>query len=106
MHPAACLSDSDDITSRLGEITRLAIIIHGSGDAAISAECVDITRKGLQNADDIVWVDGAANAPNITHPDIVNASLRLFLERVAQPGDRTWASARTQPDPLKFACYF
>ena len=39
-------------------------------------------RKDLQNPNDIVWMDGAAHAPNITHPDIENASLRLFLERI------------------------
>ena len=39
-------------------------------------------RKGLQNADDIVWVNDAVHAAIITYSDIVTVSLRLFLERV------------------------
>ena len=74
--------DRDDIIPKLGEITCPAIIVHGTEDAAISADSVEIMHNGLQNADDIVWVKGAAHAANITHANIVNASLRSFLDRV------------------------
>ena len=81
-HPADCLLDRDDIIPKLGEITCPAIIVHGTEDAAISADSVETMYNGLQNADDIVWVEGAAHAANITHADTVNASLRSFLDRV------------------------
>ena len=81
-HPADCLLDRDDIIPKLGEITCPAIIVHVTEDAAISADSVEIMHNGLQNADDIVWVKGAAHAANITHANIVNASLRSFLDRV------------------------
>lgn len=83
LHPSGCLLDRDDITSRIGEITCPALIIHGTADTAISAERATALRAGLRNAEDIVWVEGAAHAANLTHPHIVNPPLRAFLERVA-----------------------
>lgn len=82
-HPSGCLLDRDDITSRIGEISCPALIIHGTNDTAISADRAKALRKGLRNAQDIVWVEGAAHAANLTHPHIVNPPLRAFLERVA-----------------------
>ena len=82
-HPSGCLLDRDDITSRIGEISCPALIIHGTNDTAISADRAEALRKGLRNAQDIVWVEGAAHAANLTHPHIVNPPLRAFLERVA-----------------------
>ncbi|MFM8645527.1 MAG: alpha/beta fold hydrolase, partial [Actinomycetota bacterium] len=75
--------ERDDISARLGEIACPAIIIHGTNDTAISAERAEALRKGLRNAGDIVWVQGAAHAANLTHPNAVNPPLRAFLERVA-----------------------
>jgi serine/threonine protein kinase len=83
VHSSGCLLDRDDITARIGEITCPALIIHGTHDTAISAERAEALRNGLRNADDIVWVQGAAHASNLTHPQIVNPPLRAFLERVA-----------------------
>lgn len=83
VHPAGCLLDRDDITARLGEITCPAIIIHGTNDTAISTERAEALKKGLRNSEAIVWVDGAAHAANLTHPQAVNPPLRAFLERVA-----------------------
>lgn len=82
-HPSGCLLDRDDITSRIGEISCPALIIHGTNDTAISADRAEALRKGLRNAQDIVWVEGATHAANLTHPHIVNPPLRAFLERVA-----------------------
>ena len=82
-HPSGCLLDRDDITSRIGEISCPALIIHGTNDTAIGADRAEALRKGLRNAQDIVWVEGAAHAANLTHPHIVNPPLRAFLERVA-----------------------
>lgn len=83
VHPSGCLLDRDDISSRLSEITCPALIIHGTNDTAISAERAEALKNGLRNADGIVWVEGAAHAANLTHPDAVNPPLRAFLERVA-----------------------
>ena len=83
VHSAGCLLDRDDITARLGEITCPALVIHGTQDASFSAERAEALRKGLHNAEEIVWVQGAGHASNLTHPHIVNPPLRAFLERVA-----------------------
>ena len=83
VHPSACLLERDDVTSRLGEIKCPAIIIHGTNDNAISAERAEALRRGLKKSENIVWVEGAAHAANLTHPHIVNPPLRAFLERVA-----------------------
>lgn len=83
IHPSACLLERDDISARLSEITCPALIVHGTNDTAISAERAEALRKGLRNSDDIVWVEGAAHAANLTHPHLVNPPLRAFLERVA-----------------------
>ena len=82
-HPSGCLLDRDDITARIGAITCPAIVIHGTQDTAIAAERAEALHKGLRCVDDIVWVEGAAHASNLTHPHIVNPPLRAFLERVA-----------------------
>ena len=48
------------------------------GDAR--AEALD---EGLPNSAGIVRVPGAAHAPNLTHPEVVNPPLRSFLEEHA-----------------------
>lgn len=83
IHPSGCLLDRDDITSRISEITCPALVIHGSADTAISADRAEALKAGLRGAQDIVWVEGAAHAANLTHPHIVNPPLRAFLEQVA-----------------------
>jgi len=83
VHPSACLLERDDISGRLGEINCPALIVHGTNDTAISAERAEALHKGLRNSDNIVWVEGAAHAANLTHPHLVNPPLRAFLERVA-----------------------
>ena len=81
-HPAACLLQRDDIFPYVGKLTCPAIIVYGTEDAAISADSFEIIYNGLQNADDIVLVLGAVHAANTTPANIVNASLRSFLDRV------------------------
>lgn len=83
VHPSGCLLDRDDITDRIGEIACPALIIHGTNDTAISAERAEALKKGLRNSDEIIWIEGAAHAANLTHPHLVNPPLRAFLERVA-----------------------
>ena len=82
LHPASCLLERDDITSRLGEITCPALILHGSADTAISMDRAEALRAGLKNAERVVVIEGAAHASNLTHPHLVNPPLQEFLDRV------------------------
>jgi 3-oxoadipate enol-lactonase len=77
--PSATLLGRDDITPRLGEITCPTLIVHGTADAAISPERAE-KLSAIPGAGPIVWIDGAAHAANLTHPEPVNAALLAFLE--------------------------
>jgi pimeloyl-ACP methyl ester carboxylesterase len=74
-----CLMHRDDITDRLGEITAPALVIHGTADAAIPVSKAEALRDGLGGRCDLVLVDGAPHAANITHSDRVNAAISAFL---------------------------
>jgi 3-oxoadipate enol-lactonase len=74
-----CLIHRDDITSRLGEITAPALIVHGTADQAIPVEKAEVMRDGLVGATSMCLVDGAAHAPNVTHADVVNPAIIEFL---------------------------
>jgi pimeloyl-ACP methyl ester carboxylesterase len=80
--PGGALLDRDDITDRLGGITCPAIIVHGTADTAIPIEKAELLRAGLADCRDLVPIEGAAHAPNLTHPDEVNAHLERFLEAI------------------------
>lgn len=84
MGPASqCLYERDDITDRLGEITVPALVIHGTADQAIPMEKAEALAAALSGAGPVVQIDGAAHAPNLTHPDQVNPPLRAFLDSLA-----------------------
>jgi 3-oxoadipate enol-lactonase len=74
-----CLMDRDDITGRLGEISRPALILHGTADAAIPMERAEVVRDGLAGPVTLVAVDGGSHAANLSHPDQVNAAMLEFL---------------------------
>jgi 3-oxoadipate enol-lactonase len=74
-----CLMDRDDITSRLGEITCPAIVIHGTADDAIPFAKAEQLRNSLSGDTPLVPVQGAHHAANLTHPDQVNPPLLTFL---------------------------
>lgn len=78
--PMDCLLGRDDITDRLGEITCPALVIHGTEDQAIPLELAEVLASGLSGAGDVVTVPGAAHAPNLTHPEPVNAAILAFLD--------------------------
>jgi pimeloyl-ACP methyl ester carboxylesterase len=69
----------DDITSRLGEISAPALIIHGTADAAIPVAKAETLKSGLAGPASLVTVDGAPHAANLTHPAPVNAAIKKFL---------------------------
>lgn len=78
---ATLVGREDDVAGRVGELTMPALVVHGSDDLAID---VDIARAFAQSLPDaeLVIVDGAGHAANLTDPDPVNAALGSFLERV------------------------
>lgn len=80
LEPARCLLDRDDITDRLVEITCPSLVVHGTEDQAIPIEKAELLRAELRDCRDLVPVDGAAHAANLTHPEGVNPHLRSFLE--------------------------
>jgi 3-oxoadipate enol-lactonase len=78
-----CLVDRDDITSRLGEISCPALIVHGTSDAAIAVSRAQELRDGLGGQAELVTVDGGSHAASLTHPDQVNAAMLGFLRGLA-----------------------
>jgi len=78
--PVRCLLGRDDVTDRLGEITCPALVVHGEEDEAIPMEEARALDRGLPGSVGVVTVPGAAHAPNLTHPQVVNPALLEFLE--------------------------
>ena len=76
---AAALLERDDITDRLSEISCPVLSVHGEADQAISMERGQMVQDGVADGRGLVSVPGGAHAPNMTHPDIVNAGVATFL---------------------------
>ncbi len=76
---AGALANRDDITGRLAEITCPVLVIHGTEDQAISMAQAQTVVDGVGDCRGLVQVEGAAHAPNMSHPEIVNDALRSFL---------------------------
>jgi 3-oxoadipate enol-lactonase len=77
---AGALLERDDVSDRLGEIGCPSLVIHGSADQAIVVGRAEAAVSGLADCRGLVRVDGAAHAPNLTHPGVVNPVLRAFLD--------------------------
>lgn len=77
--PGATLVARDDITDRLGEIAAPALVVHGTGDVAISMDKAEALSDGLAGSTGVVAIDGGTHAANLTHPDAVNAAILEFL---------------------------
>jgi pimeloyl-ACP methyl ester carboxylesterase len=69
----------DDITDRLAEIEVPALVIHGDHDASIDIERAEALAAGLPDSE-LVLIEGAGHASNLTHPAAVNAHVARFLE--------------------------
>jgi pimeloyl-ACP methyl ester carboxylesterase len=74
-----CLMHRDDITDRLGEIGCPALIVHGTSDVAIPMDKAEVLRDGLGGRVELVAIEGAPHAANMTHPEPVNAAILRFL---------------------------
>lgn len=77
----ATLSERDDISGRLAEIRVPALVIHGEQDVAIGLDRAQALAAGLPNAE-LVVIEGAGHASNLTHPELVNPHIERFLERL------------------------
>ena len=77
--PGATLLTRDDITDRLGEIAVPALVIHGTADAAVSADKPERLAAGLPGCDGVTWIEGGTHAANLTHPAEVNQAIEQFL---------------------------
>ena len=74
-----CLMHRDDITSRLGEITCPALIVHGTADVAIPMEKAEVLRDGISGPTTLVPVEGGPHATNMTHAAETNRAIVQFL---------------------------
>jgi pimeloyl-ACP methyl ester carboxylesterase len=75
------LRNRDDISDRMGELTMPALVIHGTDDFSITIDIARAYVKDLPDAE-LVEIQGAAHAANLTHPDQVNPPLEAFLARL------------------------
>ena len=80
--PFDCLMSRDDIGDRLDEIACPALVVHGTGDRAISMDRAHALADGLPRAGPVVEVAGA-HAANLTHPVPVNEAIAGFLGGLA-----------------------
>lgn len=77
--PGETLLSRDDISDRLSEIECPVFLIHGTDDQSIPLDHAKAVAAALPNAKGLVEVEGAAHAPNMSHPDIVNDAMAEFL---------------------------
>ncbi len=77
--PGQTLLGRDDVSDRVGEIACPTLIVHGTDDQAISMDRAKAVADGVQDCRGVVEVEGAAHAPNMSHPDVVNEALTTFL---------------------------
>ncbi len=75
------VSREDDVVGRAGELTMPALVVHGEQDLAIDVAVARGVATALPDAE-LVVVESAGHAANLTHPEPVNAALSAFLPRV------------------------
>jgi 3-oxoadipate enol-lactonase len=81
-----CLVGRDDVTARLGEIACPALVVHGTEDGAIPFDKAEQLRDRLAGFTELVAVEGAPHAANLTHPEIVNAAILRFARAAFAKG--------------------
>ena len=79
-NPAHTLFTRDDITDRMPELSMPVLSIHGENDQSIAIERAEELQAAVPDGRGLVRVPGAAHAPNMTHPDVVNRAIAEFLE--------------------------
>jgi pimeloyl-ACP methyl ester carboxylesterase len=73
------LTSRDEIWDRIDEIGHPTLVVHGSDDAAIELGIGQRLADGIPNSE-LVVIDGAGHAANMTHADDVNPHIRRFLD--------------------------
>jgi len=69
----------DDVQARASEIACPVLAIHGGDDQAISVDRAQSFVDAVADGRGVVVIEGAAHAPNMTHPGVVNDALTTFL---------------------------
>ncbi len=73
------LMERDDITSKLGEITCPALVIHGTADVGIPMGRAEALLAGLGGRSSLTVIEGGTHTANVSHPEAVNAAILNFL---------------------------
>lgn len=75
------LTSREDITDRIDAIEVPVLVVHGDNDVAIS---IDVARSYVTKlpAGELVEVEGAGHASNLSHPEPVNAAIKEFLAKI------------------------
>ena len=76
---SGALLDRDDVSDRVPEIGCPILAFHGTADQAISIDRARALAAAAPDHRGVVPIEGAAHAPNMTHPAEVNGRLREFL---------------------------
>jgi pimeloyl-ACP methyl ester carboxylesterase len=77
--PGQTLLTRDSVEDRLGEIAAPALVVHGTADAAISADKAERLAAGLPGCAGVTWIEGGSHSANLTHAPEVNAAIEAFL---------------------------
>lgn len=72
--------DRDDITERLVELPMPTLMIHGGEDMLTTRVDTETICAGVDDCRGAIMVDGGKHAATMTHPEVVAARLRTFLE--------------------------
>ena len=72
------------MSDRLSDIACPALVIHGTDDVAIPIDHAVAVADALADCRGLVKVEGAAHAPNMSHPDIVNDALGALRIKVGE----------------------
>jgi pimeloyl-ACP methyl ester carboxylesterase len=74
----------DELYHRVKEIGCPSLVIHGERDTAFDLSVAEGLCGALPSCRGLVVIPGAAHAPNVTHPGLVNEALRAFLDACAK----------------------
>lgn len=80
--PGQTLLSRDDVSDRMSEIACPMLVVHGTADQAISIDRAKAVAEAVQDCRGFVEVEGAAHAPNMSHPAIVNEAMSSFLSNL------------------------
>jgi pimeloyl-ACP methyl ester carboxylesterase len=70
----------EEMYDRLPELTMPVCTIHGLADVSTPHELAQRVARELPNPRGVTLIEGGPHAVNMTHPDQVNAALRIFFE--------------------------